>query len=329
MIPKTIRSRIYKIIADILAEGALLRSELMDAAIARLGLSGDEMQSTDVNGKKNIYRGHIGSILNEMLASGIINEDKSERYRLASNKPVVVRVERCEAEILKLLGSGAKSRSEISRTLTSLFGTDKTPTRKDDGRLADIISRTLRRLAEINLITYDGSLYALSKRAIARKDDIDALLKLKGEFLSRLHQRGGEFFEVYFMNLISRYLTKHGKEVTECRTTGGSNDGGIDGIVKTVDSLGFRETVMVQTKNRFITTNETDVRGFYGAVCAQRATRGIFATTGDFHYGARAFLDSIGECVGIDGERVFSIACECLYGIKREGERLSVDDRII
>ena len=106
-------------------------------------------------------------------------------------------------------------------------------------------------------------------------------------------------------------------------------DGGIDGILETVDSLGFRETIMVQTKNRLETTNETTVRGFYGAVCARQGSRGIFATTSDFHYAAKGFLESIDNCVGVDGKKIFEMALETRYGIKKCGAELSVDEKII
>ena len=86
---------------------------------------------------------------------------------------------------------------------------------------------------------------------------------------------------------------------------------------------------MVQTKNRNVVISETDVRGFYGAVCAYRGTRGIFATTSLFHSGAKDFFNVIDECVGIDGDKVFSMACECLYGICKSQGKLTVDGKII
>ena len=112
------------------------------------------------------------------------------------------------------------------------------------------------------------------------------------------------------------------------RVTAGSDDGGIDGIVKTVDSLGFRETIMIQTKNRSDIASETDVRGFYGAVCAKRGTRGIFATSSEFHPSARAFLDGLDDCVGVDGRRIFSMAADTEYGIIKADGKLRIDEAV-
>ena len=100
-------------------------------------------------------------------------------------------------------------------------------------------------------------------------------------------------------------------------------------MVRTIDSLGFKETIMVQTKNRSETTTETTVRGFYGAVCAQQGSRGIFVTISDFHPSAIKLLNSIDNCVGINGDKIFSMACDTSYGIKREGDKLTIDKEII
>ena len=99
--------------------------------------------------------------------------------------------------------------------------------------------------------------------------------------------------------------------------------------METSDPLGFRETIMVQTKNRIESTNETTVRGFYGAVCARQGSRGIFVTSSDFHPSAKAFLDGIDNCVGVDGDKLFEMACLTHYGVKKSGSELTVDDKII
>lgn len=178
------------------------------------------------------------------------------------------------------------------------------------------------------LVQTDGG-YALAGKIAARINDISSILTLKSAFLSKLHSRGGEFFETYFMTLLGKYVTLFGKTVLSNSTTGGSADGGIDGIMETVDMLGFRETVMVQTKNRMDPTNETTARGFYGAVCARQGSRGIFATSSDFHPAAKEFFESIDNCVGVDGSKLFEMAVKTKYGIKRVGTQLTVDEKII
>jgi restriction endonuclease Mrr len=179
------------------------------------------------------------------------------------------------------------------------------------------------------MLNFDGSVYSIAEARCAELCSRQDVLSLKGDFLTLIHSKGGEFFEHFFMNLLEKYLIRCGKIVTESYVTGGSADGGIDGIAKTVDSLGFRETVMVQTKNRNDIAVETDIRAFYGAVCAAQGSRGIYAITSDFHPAAKEFLNSIDNCVGINGEKLFTMAVDTSYGLIRKNGILTIDSEVI
>ena len=313
--------RIYRETVNLLDKKALSRKELIYRILA--AMTGTEHNDAIAIGKESELRGTVGTVLNEMLDVGIMEENEAGLYSLTSNKSVVLRIERCEKEILLFLSEGAHTKAEIRTHLEALFGTNKTATTRDDNVLYTFIGQILKRLIALGIITRDGNTYAIAPQKRASIDDISEYLTAKNDFLSALHARGGEFFEHYFMSLLGKYLTKHGKTVTENYTTGGSSDGGIDGIIKTIDLLGFRETVMVQTKNRLGNTSETEVRGFYGAVCARQGTRGIFVTSSYFHPTAATFLEGIDNCVGIDGDKLFNMALECQYGIKkRDGKCL-------
>ena len=88
-------------------------------------------------------------------------------------------------------------------------------------------------------------------------------------------------------------------------------------------------SMLIQAKNRLEVTSETTVRGFYGAVCASQGTRGIFATTSDFHESAKNFLEGIDNCVGVNADKIFALACECLYGITKQGKKYHIDTKIL
>ena len=97
---------------------------------------------------------------------------------------------------------------------------------------------------------------------------------------------------------------------------GGSEDGGIDILLETIDGLGFYEKIMVQTKCRdHASITETEVRGFYGSLNVLGGSRGIFITSTDFHPGAKKLLDSIDNCIGIDGDTLFELIKKTEYGI--------------
>lgn len=322
-------AKLYKKIVGELERSPLERKELIARCEAGLGLTATELEDTAAESRQNQLRSALGTAINEMHAAKMIGLDSRGKYYLASDKPVVVRIERCEREILRLLTEKPAAKREIREYVARALGADKTVTTRDDDLVSTYMGGILKRLAERGVISLKDGVYSLSERVFARADDINEMLALKADFIARIHARGGEFFENYIVTLFSKHYKRHGYEVREAYVTGGSADGGIDGVIKTTDVLGFRETVMIQTKNRIELTSETDVRGFYGAVCARDGSRGIFVTASDFHSTARTFLDSIDNCIGIGGERIFTLAIECGYGIKKTAGKLSVDERII
>ena len=320
---------IYKAILNALEISPRDRQALIREVIYSFNLSKKELADKSTNGKLNTIRSMCGTVINEMHNRSIISRDANYIYHKSTEKPVAIRLERCEEEILALLREGPKTRNEIKDALVRHFKTDETATVKDDNKLFTYIGQVLKHLTGERLLDYDGSVYRIMPARQAEIKDRQQIVSLKSDFLALVHSKGGEFFEHYFMNLLSKYLIRCGKTVTESYVTGGSADGGIDGIAKTVDSLGFRETIMVQTKNRNDVANETDIRSFYGAVCAAQGSRGIYAITSDFHPMAKKLLDSIDNCVGVNGDKIFAMAIDTSYGIVRDGENLIIDTSVL
>ncbi len=320
---------IYQSILNALDERPRDRQGLIKAAISAFALSKNELSDNSTNGRLNVIRSMCGTVINEMHNRAIISRDSKYFYHKNAEKPVAIRLERCEEEIIKLLRKEPHTRAELKEKLVQIFGTDETATAKDDNQLFTFIGQILKHLTAERLVDYDGSVYRIAPARHAEIKNRQEVLTLKADFLSLIHSKGGEFFETYFMNLLAKYLIRCGKTVTESYVTGGSDDGGIDGIAKTVDSLGFRETIMVQTKNRTDITVETDIRSFYGAVCAAQGSRGIYAITSNFHPMAEKLLDSIDNCVGVDGDKLFSMAIDSSYGIIREGDKLIIDANVM
>ena len=317
--------KIYKAILDALDGSPRTRAELIGAGINAFSLSPAELADRSTNGRQNVIRSMCGTVINEMQARSIILFDENKLYKKTTEKPIAIRIERCEEKIIEALQKKPMTSKEIRDRLVRIFKTDTTATERDDNKLFTYIGQVLKTLTAEKIITFDGSIYKIAQARTAEVKNRQEILTLKSEFLSAIHSRGGEFFEHYFMNLLEKHFIRSGKKVVESYVTGGSDDGGIDGIIKTIDTLGFRETIMVQTKNRNDTTSETDVRGFYGAVCAAQGSRGIFAVNSDFHPMAKKLLDSIDNCVGINGDKLFTMAADCGYGIKRAEGKLAID----
>ncbi len=320
---------IYTDIINYISDGAKSMGQIGEhiCKCARL----TEKESGDVSASGNLCRikANIGSLITQMTEKNVIAKTADGKYYAKIDAPTALRLQRCEHEILKMLSRGALSKAKITSRLVKLFETDKTRTKRDDNMLNVFIADTLRSLSEEKIIVFDGSVYSISKEKYALATDKSGISRIKSDFLSLLHSRGGEFFEYYFMNLLEKYLRSIGKTVTRCDVLGGASDGGIDGIAETRDQLGFREVIMVQTKNRADYTTELDIRGFYGAVNAKRGTRGIYATTSGFHPIASKLLSELDDCVGVDGDKIFDMAKQVGYGIITEDGKIKIDTALI
>ncbi len=322
----TVHKKIYKSILASLSGNAMSRSRLIESVVAEL--YGDAVKNDGTVGEFTDVRGMVGYVVNEMRGDGVITEDGG-LYVLSTTTPMALKIIDCEKNILSYLQGGSKNKQQIRSYLRRIYGTDKTKTEKDDRMLYEHIGQILRRMLSERTIRLENGRYRLTETVNTTIDSKLEMLDLKNAFISKIHRGGGEFFEHFIMTLLSKYAEKYGKRVVEAKTTGGSADGGIDGIIKTIDPLGFRETVMIQAKNRTDMTTETTVRSFYGALCASGGTHGIFACMSDFHASAKLFLAGLDNCVGLSGDDIFRIACECLYGIKKKSGRLVIDNKIL
>ncbi len=322
------KSRMQRLTVNALKEGALTKDELLSRLAKAQKLTSAEISDRSPSGKRARLFAELSEVAESLIGRGLVSFANG-RYSLTESLPVTVRATRCEKEILVMLSERPMSKKEIRERLEEVIGTKRTATQKDDNILFSYLGQILKRLVNERTLTLSDGAYSISREKSAAVNDIRQILELKNEFLEQLHSKGGEFFEHYFMTLLSKYLSKHGKTIVESYVTGGSDDGGIDGVAKTVDCLGFRETVMIQTKNRNAYASETEVRSFYGAVCAKMGSRGIFVTSSDFHPTATEFLNSIDNCVGVGGGKIFDMAVECAYGIKKQGGKYVIDKRII
>ena len=318
-------NEIFGLALDELEMSELGRREIIDKIIFALTEGADKISPEE----RFSLRSKIGVVLSDMEKKAMIATTRDGTLKKREDKIIAIRIEKCEEQILKLVQEAPKTKAELRDALVYYFGTDTTVTDRDDNRLFTYIGQILKRLVNDGIFDLKDGKYVCAEEKSAYIKNRTEVLALKAAYLSRLHSKGGEFFEYYFINLLTRYFTRMGKTVIDAHVTGGSDDGGIDGIVKTVDSLGFREIIMVQTKNRADLSSETDVRSFYGAVCAQQGSRGIFATSSGFHPTASRLLDSIDNCVGVDGDKLFSMACDISYGIRRNGEKLIIDSEIL
>lgn len=141
------------------------------------------------------------------------------------------------------------------------------------------------------------------------RDDISAVL------LSNLRAAEPAFLEKTVIELLN--AMGYGADEDALEVTGGSGDGGIDGIVR-LDKLGL-EHIYVQAK-RHDASNKVqrkDIQAFYGALTDRDAKKGLFITTGYFASGAREFTRRREGIILIDGDQLASLMIDHGVGVER------------
>ncbi len=328
-ITEEIRTQIRKAVVTYLQKaGSATRSELMDGATALLGLSQKEMEDKRASGKYQTLRSYVGVAVDTLVEEGDLRLSE-HRYILARDGLVIVKGDACETAIKETLSQGIFTKNALFDALDRRFGADKTATRRDDSALHSIAGSILGRLVKSGEVQYDGNGYSISKAPTKLTNRAMPRQTFKKEFHARLFRMGGPFFERFLANLLEKYFVMTGRTVTVCEVTGGSSDGGVDVVVDITDDLGFFEHILVQAKCRERShVTEKEVREFYGAMTALEGSRGIYATTSVFHPGAQKLLDSLDNCVGIDGDKLFELVDKTAYGIVKTRGGYRFDEAI-
>ena len=302
----SIKAQIRRDVISVLsAKDKLAKKEIFSTVFDMSSLSEEQKTETSVDSVGVFYRSLIGAVLTDALETGEISSSDSF-YFLNRNMPIYIRGYEVKEYVKKMLKENIPyTKKEIFARCESAFGTDKTTTNKDDNRLRAYIGEFLSTCEGKGIVTCDGGKYYLSHET---ENVVDTYEK----FISELNSAGGENFERFGAMLLKRFYEKSGITVDECSVTGGSDDGGVDIIVRTTDKLGFKEFICVQAKarkNAHVTLKE--VREFIGAMHTQGGTRGIYLTTSVFHPEAKKLIDEVPNVTGIDGAILYMLAKEC------------------
>lgn len=328
MTDETKRALDAAVVAFLTEVESATRNELLEGAVARMGLTERQMQSHDAAGKYHTMRSYVGNRVDEMARGGALCR-RDGRYMLTRDGLAIVEEGRCETQLRALLSKATYSKAELFDALDRHFGADLTSSSRDNAMVHSIAGSILARMVRDGEVSAGADGYALCSPAWEHPNRPMEAESFKTVFLARLHRMGGPFFERFLCNLLEKYYTVTGRTVLVCEVTGGSNDGGIDVVVDTRDGLGFFEHVMVQAKCRERThVTEKEVREFYGALTALSGSRGIYATTSTFHEGAQRLLDSLDNCVGLDGDKLFALADMVSYGIVKSKKGYCFDEAI-
>ena len=138
--------------------------------------------------------------------------------------------------------------------------------------------------------------------------------RLKEELLQNIMDNPPEFFEELVLNVLVKM--GYGRSREDIKHTGGSGDGGIDGII-IEDPLGL-DAVYVQAKQwTEETVGRPDIDKFTGALTRTGASKGVFITTSNFSKPAKAAAnESAGPKIAlIDGEELVQLMIDNDVGV--------------
>ncbi len=306
------------------------RNEIIEGAMLLYGLTPKEAEGTGPKSKGGLIRSYMGTAFNDLVNKKSIKR-YGRGYVLSKEELVIVKEEHCETQIIKLLHTRPYSKTELYIELDKHFGTLKTASTRDDNNLHSMAGNVLMNLLDNNRIELVGGRYR--EKSFLMVDEASNIPlpeeAFKEKLFKRLWNMGGKYFESFCANVLEKYFSMTGQFVIFCDITGGSDDGGIDVVLETIDGLGFYEKIMVQTKCRDkAQINEKEIREFYGALNVQNGTRGLYITTTSYHYGAKKLLDSIDNCVGIDGDKLFELIKKTEYGICKTKNGYTLDTAI-
>ena len=321
---------VNSIIEFMKANKATTKNEIIEGALLIYGLTKNEIAQTSPKSKGGLLRSYMSTAFNDLLNKKDVKR-LDDGYVLNKEELVIVTEEQCEDQIIKMLQSKSYSKSEIYSSLDKHFGTKQTVSIKDDNMLHSIAGNILIDLIQSNQIELKNGVY--QKKCCNDIDESDNIPLPEEEFKAKLYKKlwtlGGKNFESFCASVLEKYLTMTGQFVMFCDVTGGSDDGGIDIVIETVDGLGFYEKIMAQTKCRDRAhVTEKEVREFYGALNVLGGTRGLYITSTVFHQGALKLLDSLDNTVGIDGDKLFELIKKTEYGICKSKNGYVLDPAI-
>ena len=135
-------------------------------------------------------------------------------------------------------------------------------------------------------------------------------LAVGSELLQRLREESPEFLEHAVLQLL------HGMGYGSTQHLGGTNDGGVDGVIRE-DRFGLDQIYVQAKRYSNGTIGRPDVQGFVGALTGKRATRGVFITTSSFTKDAREYAETIQgfRVILVDGEELVRLMIEHKVGV--------------
>ncbi len=264
-------------------------SEIRDRVAAAEGLSADDVRELLPSGRQTIFVNRVSWAVKYMHSAGLLERVGRGVYRLTQEGADLLSRDPSRIDI-KLLREYPDYAGWSRRANAPSSDKGETETRSDD------ISETPEE--------------ALERAALRLRGELEA------DVLDRVRSAEPAFLERAVRDLLIKM--GYGRGVAERgQVTGGSGDGGIDGIINE-DALGL-DKIYIQAK-RYAegnTVGESALRDFAGALDAAGMTKGVFVTTARFTPAAEKYLArSPKRIVLIDGEKLAQLMVQHGVGVR-------------
>lgn len=271
-----------------------------EAAAEALGLSDDDRQQLLPSGAQAVYKNRAGWAHDRLKRAGLSTSPRRGFWRITSEGMTFATTTAApfSAELVEKLAMGfigvklkpqSQSHSDTVAPIAPLaapIGTVASPVASPDDRLEQALSE-IRQSAESELLELLGSV-------------------------------SPTFFETIVLDLLHRM--GYGASRADLQRVGGSQDGGIDGVIA-LDRLGL-EKVYVQAKRWQDSVGRPLLQAFYGALAGQKAKKGVFITTSTYTTQAVDFARSVEGIVLIDGMRLASLMVDYELGVTSRAVRV-------
>lgn len=295
------------------------RKELIEKCVKRLRFPEEVVRDKRPDGILNKSKCIIGNAVSALIRSGVVvQQDGLVSYKDGgkSQKERVETVKRdttIERILFAAIAEKAMTKKELLNEVAAKYDAsspEEKPSvvKADAGRLLSVAEKSKK------IVKDENGRYSLYKKPQESVKDRNARL---------FNELGDEELVDKTVLMLEKWYAKiDGYTDVDSKNIDGSDDGGIDGIIKGRNRMGSAEKIVVQVKKinrdgRYVPLCE--VREFYGVFAATPdATQALFVTNSRYHKGSRDFVNKLRHFVLIDGEKWLKLADECGFELEEE-----------
>lgn len=277
-------------------DGEVRISDVVEKLATEFSLSQEERAQLLPSGKQTTFANRVHWSKSYLGKAGLIEISGRGRFTITNRGREVLTSlpKRIDIKFLQRFPEFAAFRNDSDNIID-----ERNAVSSQNGKLIDEL-----------ILTPDETIRAAYRRLEAA---------LAEELLSRVRQETPAFFERIIVQLLLAMDYGGSVNALDRALTGGSGDGGIDGVIDQ-DPLGL-DRIYVQAKRYQdgLPVGSGAIRDFFGSLDRVRATKGLFVTTSTFSKSARETAEMLSKrIVLIDGNQFAQLMLAHGVGCRNE-----------